>query len=748
MFAFFRPVTTQSNESRCSSMPLPFLTRDASWMRFMARAALGGWLLPLLFAVFASFTATPAQAQAPVQTVVVLDFAVSSGLDPLLGRKAADGLAVELQRSGDYEVVTRQRVEEAVGQQAGLQPPFNDTAQIRLAQAVGARSVFSGRVDAISVTPGRAARVRLEAKQLDASTGDYINGTQVLESTEQKLQDIANEILVDEAINKAVFAAVRSMKQTNLPEGSVLNTTKEDVELSIGTRNGVSPGQRYTILRDVFNRARQITERVKIGELRIARVESDQSVGVLSAGGAAGVRTGDRIRQIFVATNYPTTSLSANSGSATPVTAPPARLGNTEGGVKGLVQKSSRGALGLLALVGLVGLAGLGGGGSGSSSSPRVDQPQLRNPNALYPEASLTFTSGFTGIGAGLQGESVVGYLIYRGTSPSFSASIDNLQSFIDGTNDSSNRRISYSDPPVVTGRRVTITSQNGTGNNNNQNGRVVVSDSLTAIGTDTITETAQTITLNFTQRPMVIGQTYYYRIGRVTAERVRETTTGTGGGNGTSTVRLLPVRSRVSGATGGFTALVKPQIIRDVQQYNTSDFRVRVGFDRSAYTFFVDPNGEDFARFILPLNANVTTGANQFRIQVSTSTLFSEANTFTSPDLVSPGTDANGEVVFDLDNIAIPNTGTAYIPNQTPLFLRVLSRNTEDAVPTFRVSDTVPIGPTPGGPVTGSSAASRFIASPSSGRGRGIKIGRPGSGSLSGASRGSSAPIRVLRPR
>lgn len=719
-------------------MPLPFLTRDASWMRFMARAALGGWLLPLLFALFASLSATPAQAQAPIQTVVVLDFAVGNGLDPLLGRKAADGLAVELQRSGDYEVVTRQRVEEAVGQQAGLQPPFNDTAQIRLAEAVGARSVFSGRVDAIEVTPGRAARVRLEARQLDASTGDYVNGTQVLESTEQKLQDVANEILVDEAINKAVFSAVRSMKQTNLPEGSVLNTTKDDVELSIGTRNGVATGQRYTVLRDVFNRAKQITERVKIGELKIVRVESDQSVGVLSAGGSAGVRTGDRIRQIFVPTNYPTTSLSANGGSASPVTAPPVRIGGGEKGVGGLVKKSSRGALGLLALVGLVGLAGLGGGGSGASSSPRVDQPTLLNPTATYPEASLTFTSGFTGIAKSLQGESIVGYLIYRGTSPSFSANITTLQSFIDGTNDSASRRVTFSDPQLNTGRRVTITADNA--GTNGENSRVVVNDTITAIGTDTITETATNITLNFTQRPMVIGQTYYYRVGRITAERVRQTD------NNTTTVKLLPVRSRVSNATGGFTAIVKPEIVRDRDQYNTSAFSLKVGFDRTAYDFTQDPLSA--TRFILPTNATVASGVNQFRVQVSTSTNFAEASTFTSPDLTNPGTDANGEITFNLGAITIPSNNGSYVPNQTPLFVRVLSRNTEDAVPTFHISDTLPIGPTPDGSNNGASVPSRFIASPSSGRGGGVTIGRPGSGSLSGASRGSSAPPRVLRPR
>ncbi len=714
----------------------------------MARAALCGWFLPLLMALLTAFSSAPVQAQAPVQTVVVLDFAVAAGLDPLLGRKAADGLAVELQRSGDFEVVTRQRVEEAVGQQAGLQPPFNDTAQVRLAQAVGARSVFSGRVAAVDITPGRAARVRLEVKQLDVATGDYINGTGVTETTEQKLQDVANEILVDEAINKSVFSAVRSIKQTTLPEGQVLNTTRDDVELSIGTRNGVAPGQRYTVLRDVFNRAKQVTERVKIGELTIARVESDQSVGVLSAGGAAGIRTGDRIRKIFVTSNYPTTSASASGGSVTPVTAPPISATGNEGGVKGLVKKGSRGFLGLIALAGLVTLAGAGGGSSSSSSSPRVDQPQLLDPNAIYPEASISFVSGFTGIASNLQGESVVGYLIYRGTTPGFAADLNSLQGFVDGRNaTSSKQRVTFSDPLqnstfLINTREINITQ----GVAGTTNGSINVVDTTngtngTTTGANVLNQTLTSIQIRFTPQPIVIGQTYYYRVGRITAERT--TTTGTGT-NPTTQVQLLPVRSLVSQPTRGFTALVRPQVIRDQAQYNLDDLIVRVNFDPTPYTDLLVVNGSFFnSGFNLPGNVSVASGANQFRVQLSTSTSFDEGTTFTSPDLTPPPTTTLGDVIFNRDNglgprVRIPGP---YVPGETPLFLRVLSRNTNDAVPIFRISPVVAIGAALGG--QGQNLTSRFVSSQKDGRTGGLNIrgrGRSSSG-------GTYAPTKVRRP-
>ncbi|RYG68768.1 hypothetical protein EON80_11015 [bacterium] len=744
------------------SLPLPFLTRDASWMRFMARAALTSWLLPLLFALLSTFTAAPAHAQAPAQTVVVLDFAVSPGLDPLLGRKAADGLAVELQRSGDYEVVTRQRVEEAVGQQAGLQPPFNDTAQIRLAQAVGARGVFSGRVVSVDLTPGRAARVRLETKQLDAATGDFVNGTQVSEVTEQKLQDVANEILVDEAINKSVFSAVRSMRQTTLPEGAVLNTTRDDVELSIGARNGVVNGQRYSVLRDVFNRGKQLTERVKIGELTITSTQSDQAIGVLSAGGAAGVRTGDRIRQIFVPVNYPITA-TGSGGSMTPVNSPPVRGGN-EGGIKGVAKRSSQGLLGLVALAGLVGLAGFGGGSNSSAPSVTIARDTVvEKPlpggdfgytnNSGQPLAgTISFTSGFDGfsIAKDLQAESVVGYIIYRGTSPSFSADITNMQGFLDGRNDTSKKRITFSDPPTSTPtRRLVVITASGSddggddgGNSSNNTGRITISDSLFTTGSDTFGESTEEISLDFTQRPVVIGQTYYYRVARITAERVRESSDNNNGNNGGTggntdedvTVRLLPVQSKISSATGGYTALVQPRVLPEAGGFNTDNFSVRVNFDPTFYS-------SNFT-FTLPNNVNVGTGTDQFRIQVSTSNSFSEATTFTSNDQATPPGGTLSDLVFNLENIRIPSTASnPYVAGETPLYVRALMRNTSDQVPTFRVSQALFIGPARGI----DSVSSRFLASPSSKRGGGVNILGNRAGRTSGT---TSAPPRVLAPR
>ena len=745
------------------------LQRESAGARLLARTVLATWLLPLFFALLASFGTPAAHAQtgAPAQNVVVLDFAVANGLDPLYGRKAADGLAVELQRSGEFAVVPRQTVEEAVAQQAGLQPPFNNTAQIQLAAAVNANSVFSGKVSNIDISPGRSARVTIEARQLDVLTGDYINGTVVTESADQKLGDVATEILVDEAINKATFAAVRSMRQTILPFGTVLNTARDGVELSIGAQRGVSLGQRYTVLRDQQVPGRNVVERRKIGELKVVRVGRDQSTAVISAGGGQGVNTGDRVRQIYEPGRYPTSAVGPNGNSITPVTAP---VGSNAGG--GLLRKSSAGLLGLAGLALLVGFAGFGGN-DGNSSPPRTQGITEATPNAVFPQPRLRFTAGFNGIDLAqtLDRESVVAYLVYRGTAPGFTPSVSNLQSVIPATFDSSSRIVDYVDSGVTgfTPRQsATFTSTQTTSTvNSNTAGNSTVDVSIVGagvLGVDTINFTQDQLNIIFTQRPLTIGQTYYYRVGRVTAVRIRSTIAGGNNGNnnnnsGVTTVTLRPIVSPVSDSSGGYTPLFQPVI--QSTSGNTDNFSVVINADFAQFangsggSVVVDQNGNPIISgnfdptfdYTLPPNPNVGSGVNQFRFLVSTTPSFAPAATFVSPNINNPGTTAFGTITLDLgnaSNIRIPSTpGNPYQAGLTPLYVRVLARNTNDANPTFRVSPTFTIQ-NPTGVDRTASSGSRFLPA-DAGASAGLNLGVRNSSVARSA--GHSTSPRMLPP-
>ncbi len=732
-------------------MSLATLTRsrilfrhEAPWMRLTARAVLSGWLLPLLFALFTSLGAgaKPASAQQDVtgQTVVVLDFATPNGTDPLLGRKAADALAVELQRTGEFQVVSRQRLQEVVGQQAGLQPPFNDTAQTRLAQAVGAGSVFSGEVAGVQIVPGQSARVRLVVRQLDAASGDYINGTQNIESTEQKLATVANEILVDEAINKSAFSAVRSMRQTSLPSGNVLNVTRDDAELSIGVDRGVAIGQRYSVLRDVFNPARNITERVKIGEVTVRRVDANQSTAVVSGGGQQGVRTGDRVRQIFTLAQSPV-SLSADGKSSNPVTAPPSRA--TSGG--GIAKsRSAKGLYGLLGLAALIGLVGFGGGGGGGS--PQSSDPFEANPTGVAPSAALTFTSGFNGIDKSLQEESVVGYLVYRGTNPNFAPAIQNLQSFISARTVSNGQRITFADPQITTRaflrQSVTITATTSNATTGLGAAVSIDFDDADVDGVDNQQITQTTATFEFSQRPLEIGTTYYYRIGRITAARVNNST------NTTAVITLALTQSAASTSTGGYTPLLRPLIVPNTPDattgvsYDLSNFSIRLNAQPDIDQLSTDGN------YTFRINSNVATGVDIFRVQVSTSSNFSDATTFTSADTAPTSPNSTGDVVLDFGQIQIPNTTVGQFTNGTTrIFIRALSRRSTDAVEVFRVSPAITVAAnqvtdTPS-TSSGLTLSGRFIRNAAGDQG--ISIGRSGGRRTSGV---AVPRTRVGKPR
>lgn len=272
-------------------------------------------VLPALLAgamLFGLSTIQPAQAQLEVQTVAVLDFEVLPGLDPNLGRKAADALAVELQTSTANDPVARQRIEvvprqrmlQTINDTTALTPPYTDIIQMRLARATGASSVFSGRVLSAVVTPGKSARVAVEIIQFETSMGDYSNGAIASQSATNSLGVVDSDLLIDEALNKAIYAALLEVKRKPFPIGTVQVVTRQDALINLGSRNGVSRGQTYAILRDTYRGRdatdRDIVERIKIGEMLIMKVDVDQASGVLTSGGGAGVKISDKVRKIYV----------------------------------------------------------------------------------------------------------------------------------------------------------------------------------------------------------------------------------------------------------------------------------------------------------------------------------------------------------------------------------------------------------------------------------------------------------------
>lgn len=641
---------------------------------------------------------TPVSAQSSVERVAVLDFSTAPGIDPILGRKAADALAVELQRSEDFEVVTRQELETAVVEQPGLKPPYNSATQARLANAVRARSVISGRVVNAIINERRSARVQTEVRQLDAATGDYINGTQISEITDDKLQDTDTEVLVDEALNKAAYAAVRSMKQTNLPQATVLNVTTNDVELNIGTNRGAAVGQRYSLMRDIENASKtdrfgnKLVERLKIGEIQIIRVESDQSVARLVAGGDAGIRTGDKVRQIYVPANFPL-STSADGGSSTPVTRP------VRTSRQNASKKYGSGLVGILALAGLVAFAGFGGSSSNSpGGSPGRPSAIAVATSPVADRANSAIRVDFRdSLPSIITGSDVAGYAIYRGLARDFSPSPDTLVGFARG------RVTSFVDSTLPTPRReISIVEINPGGDDATQSGRLVINETVGGDGANEIEQDETTLRLVINPNPLIPGNQYFYRVARIVGIR------------NTTNINLQPILSNVSTSNqGGATAI--PTLLLN------NDF-----------------TSNDLDNFVVTLPSDQVRGnVDRVTVQVSGTNTFADGQTFTQ--IVSnPPRNGQGLVVLNLGNIRVPG----FEPGEQVFVRVVLSASTDERVAQIPSSTLLLTSP------AGQDLLSTRFTAPTVGNGRngGMSASGRGNGQTRSSVRRGSG--RVLRPR
>jgi hypothetical protein len=278
---------------------------------FAKRHLLGSMIALLAFSGLVGMN-HPALAQLDTQTAIVLDFEVTPGYDPILGRKAADALAVELQRENQYETVTsrkvqvvpRQRLGQIITDNAGLIAPYTQVVQTRLGQIAGASRVYSGRIMSVLVSDHRLARVTLELRLMDVPTSTYINGSVVSQEAVSIDESMDNDLLIDQAINKAVYAALMDIKSKPLPLGTVQNVTVGELFLNIGTRNGVLKGQHYAVIRPLYlgrnSDSSDVVRSTRVAEVIVTSAEMDQAIATIISGGGAGVKTGDKVHLIYI----------------------------------------------------------------------------------------------------------------------------------------------------------------------------------------------------------------------------------------------------------------------------------------------------------------------------------------------------------------------------------------------------------------------------------------------------------------
>lgn len=275
--------------------------RRAGFSRFVAKALCALLLTPQLLALS---TRRALAQQTQHQTVIVIDFNNRTGVGgALLGRRAASAMSLQLRQSDLWDPVSQSDVDRKIAD-LHLTPPFDKVALQTLARSLDATAVLTGDVTSVRVSQNPAqATVRMVVRLMDVGSGELINGAVATGTASHIGLESAQDVLLDEALSKAAFQARQSMERTQLPEGTVLNTTvvgggtapsaqgtsPEDALLNVGARQGVRRGMQFVVLRG----------RELVGYVSATSVDADKTVARVTQN-FRGVKPEDKVRAIYV----------------------------------------------------------------------------------------------------------------------------------------------------------------------------------------------------------------------------------------------------------------------------------------------------------------------------------------------------------------------------------------------------------------------------------------------------------------
>jgi hypothetical protein len=328
-------------------------------------------------------------------TVAVLNFSNSSGVQgALLGNKASAAVETQLIESGRYDVVKSDLVQKTMTD-LNLTYPLGRQGMTQLAQALEADAIITGDVvNVIRDAKTNQVSVTLRLEMTDRTSGELTNGAIATgESGIRPDFSGAEDVLLDEALSKAAFTAVRSMNERILPEGTVYATSSRggniEALLNIGTNSGVRGGMEFIVLRN----------REQVARLRATEVTATDTTAVVVSS-TRGVQPEDKVRAVFRLGDIPVD----RGGAIAPASVhkPRMNFGNM--------------ALGALALFGLyrVTQGNIGSGNAGARGVTAV----ATGPNngaigstdfPFVPEIHVRWRPP-----AGVAQTDIVGYSVYR----------------------------------------------------------------------------------------------------------------------------------------------------------------------------------------------------------------------------------------------------------------------------------------------------------------------------------------------
>jgi TolB-like protein len=262
--------------------------KRVNWVRNMSLAAVWSLLVtpllqPLTIASYAQIEESP--------RVAVLDFQNQSAYGGnALARAASDAVTSELRKSGRYNVLSRQDVDQQL-KELDLTPPLDRIGYLRMAQALQVQSIFVGSVRAVTLGgASKQAQVVLEVRVIDGALGEPVNGSiETGLSNPRPGYSGDDDTLVIEGLKNAAFDAVRTINTYTIPEATILNSRGiKEVILNKGMRGGIKEGMEMIVLR----------RGEPVGKIRVTQVSNNDATADIIAQ-TRGIVPEDRARAIF-----------------------------------------------------------------------------------------------------------------------------------------------------------------------------------------------------------------------------------------------------------------------------------------------------------------------------------------------------------------------------------------------------------------------------------------------------------------
>ncbi|MDQ3814003.1 MAG: hypothetical protein M3347_08630, partial [Armatimonadota bacterium] len=382
-------------------------------------------------------------------------------------------------------------------------------------------------------------------------------------------------------------------------------------------------------------------------------------------------------------------STAGTAGVITPTTVP----GRAQRTPK-IVRSTGAGIIGLVALAALASFAGVGGG-SGTS----------REVLGVTAVPTLAGLQGFGGAAINVDYNSVqnplrvpveciVGYLIYRGTSPNFSADPGSLQEFIP------NNGTSFLDElPLFVRRSIDINligTGTGQGGNQTQQGcrfnisvnstfapsatQFNLGNFFTVGGTNNNNLNTGSIDAGFNPEPVIPGVQYFYKVQAITIERREVPNPNPNPGQGNqqqNTITFNITLNAPSDSSGGATAIPLPDIASVNNNLDQLQIRI-VGLCPVPF-----PPNVTISPGTPPLTVPCFAGVDQWNVIISRTNRFEPQDIVYNEIISNPGVNTTvGSPDFGLITLSpgdISLTGIDPADPPTRLFVRVGARNTFD---------------------------------------------------------------------